>query len=284
MTILELSSSANITKPYSLLSMVLNKPIVKHKLQKQRHFGNKPHLIASCLAQLNNRPQPRVNQRQIPFDSYHALEWQWQYDKVNDDDEAPLLSNDLKSVCFHLDCHSCFETSAVRGNKELKRNALTYWEVTVLNDKCNGTSLMIGVGTKKAKLNSIGYLNLLGIDQQSWGLSHNGLLWHDNKSSKYCEPFSQGPVTIGCLFNGFNGQLSYFRNGKCMGVAFDNVGRLEPVFAMISSSCAQSVFRLESACETFPSLKQLCKQSVYSSKIQTENECLPATVVDFLNS
>ena len=295
MTILNLSttssSSSTGAKPSSLLSMALKRTIVKAKPYQYVNNTNK-HLYEASLALLDNRSTKKQGGK-IPLDSYHAIEWNWTYSAATEDDikldsEAPLISTDQKSVCFHASCQSCFETNAVRGNRALKSNAFTYWEITVLNEVCSGTSLMIGVGNQNARLNSIGYLNLLGIDENSWGLSHQGFTWHDNKSAKFSEHFSEttsGPVTIGCLFNGFTGQLSYFKNGKYLGVAFEKINtKTQTLFPMISSTVAQSAFRLECVCETFPNLKDLCRETVRAGQIKLDNQNLPVSLLEFLKN
>ena len=38
--------------------------------------------------------------------------------------------------------------------------------------------MMFGIGTAKARLHVDAFVNMLGEDEQSWGLSHKGLVWH----------------------------------------------------------------------------------------------------------
>lgn len=45
--------------------------------------------------------------------------------------------------------------------------------------------MMFGIATKKTCLHVDAYVNLLGEDNTSWGLSHEGLLWHNG----YCRPY-----------------------------------------------------------------------------------------------
>ena len=37
---------------------------------------------------------------------------------------------------------------------------------------------MFGIGTAKARLHVDAFVNMLGEDEQNWGLSHKGLVWH----------------------------------------------------------------------------------------------------------
>lgn len=286
MTIQDYSSSSQstaFTKTSVLLSTLLNKPIAKPANTKKSTLRLNRHLLQSSIdiAKLTRNKFST----QIPIKSpHHRVNWQWS----GSNDEAVVLSDDKKTVVFHPECESCFETDAVRGDKPLKLKALTYWEVTVLNNaNLNGTSVQIGIGNRKAKVNSIGYLNLLGIDKNSYGLNHNGQAWHSGKTTSFCSAWnkdvSNQTITIGCLFNGFTGQLSYYKNGVLLGVAFESIDMSESLYPMVSSTVAQSGFRLELACETFPSLKEMCRKSVVNcQKIDLEREILPRSVLEFL--
>lgn len=39
-------------------------------------------------------------------------------------------------------------------------------------------SMMFGVGTDEVRLHANKFVNLLGEDENGWGMSHKGLLWH----------------------------------------------------------------------------------------------------------
>jgi SPRY domain-containing SOCS box protein 3 len=67
-------------------------------------------------------------------------------------------------------------TAGVRATRVLN-HATHYWELMV-SQRIFGTSMMFGVATRKAKLHSNSFVNLLGEDSNSWGLSHKGLLFH----------------------------------------------------------------------------------------------------------
>ena len=40
-------------------------------------------------------------------------------------------------------------------------------------------------GTKQARLHVDAFVNMLGEDEHSWGLSHKGLLWHGARHKTY---------------------------------------------------------------------------------------------------
>lgn len=82
-------------------------------------------------------------------------------------------------------------------------------------------SMMFGIGTKDARLHANVFINLLGEDKNGWGLSHKGLLWHDGVGVRYTKRFKENKETkIGLLFDGINGTLTYYKDSRCLGVAF----------------------------------------------------------------
>lgn len=81
--------------------------------------------------------------------------------------------------------------------------------------------MMFGIGTDEARLHANKFINMLGEDYNGWGLSHKGLLWHGGTGLHFTKRFIENQATkIGLLFDGINGTLTYFKDGKCLGVAF----------------------------------------------------------------
>ena len=94
------------------------------------------------------------------------------------------------------------------------------------------------------------FVNMLGEEETSWGLSHKGLLWHAGRHKTYIKPFrwseprffspfDQGcfsemvdlksslvsfrenvATTIGIYFDGISGNLTFYKDGHNLGVAF----------------------------------------------------------------
>lgn len=206
------------------------------------------------------------------FKNYHALKWKWNCHNSN-----TLLLNDPNIVLIHP--NKSYGTTAVKSDMPLKRNCYTYWEIDV-SDRLFGTSIMIGLGNSKASLESNAFINLLGFDENSWGLSHKGKLWHNNNTKQYCDEFEENnSVTIGCLFDGYNGRLSYFKNDQYLGVAFDNIKLDELLYPMVSSTISQSLFKLDNVYQTFSSLQSLCGVVITR---HFKNECLPDYLKKFL--
>ncbi len=92
--------------------------------------------------------------------------------------------------------------------------------------------MMFGIGTKDARLHANVFINLLGEDKNGWGLSHKGLLWHDGVGVRYTKRFKENKETkIGLLFDGINGTLTYYKDNRCLGVAFRGLNEVIQLFA-----------------------------------------------------
>jgi SPRY domain-containing SOCS box protein 3 len=240
-------------------------------------------LTANERFKLENEIEERFKptRSQIPFKNYKKLNWKW----VADENAQVLISRGRDVVMFHP--VKSLGTSALRVDCPLKRNTYTYWQVTVA-ERVFGTSIMVGVGREDARKTSIGFLNLLGADSSSWGLSHKGFLWHGNEARPYCSCFEENKtVKIGCLFNGFNGELTYFVNDVYMGVAFRNISLQQDLYPMVSTTVARCCMRLDLSYQTFPSLQEMCRlrleenKSVFKS-IRVQYPYLPKFIEDYL--
>lgn len=270
------------SKNQNLLA-ALSKPIQPYTSIIQQSFSvyNIKSKCKSEIESLLNKVSESQLKQAVPIRSHHRIKWTW--NKI--DSNKMMFSNDSKSVCLHPYCSGCFETDAVRGDQALKKNAYTYWQIEMGKEALSGTSSMIGVGTSSAKLNSFGYLNLIGMDENSWGLSNKGLVWNGNNARSFCNQFDESEnVKIGCLFDGFNGRLSYFINGVYMGVAFQNLPLNVALYPMVSSTVARSVFKLDFVFETFPSLQDICRSKINQSNEIIDKSSLPKSIIDFLKN
>ncbi|KTF81312.1 hypothetical protein cypCar_00021065, partial [Cyprinus carpio] len=144
--------------------------------------------------------------------------WDWDPDSKSPDAHLSLCR---QAVYFHvspvLDSQG---TAGVRGTKGFTRGE-HYWEIEFLEPPY-GCSVMVGVGTQNALLHKGDqkFVNLIGIDSESWGLSYKGFIWHNGRSQKYTEPFYERNTVIGVLLDLNTGTLTFFRNGVNLGVAF----------------------------------------------------------------
>ena len=107
-------------------------------------------------------------------------------------------------------------------------------------------SMMFGVGTKKARLHVDAFVNMLGEDDQSWGLSHKGFLWHSGKHRQYTKPFRENvATTVGIFFDGITGTITYFKDGVSLGVAFNGLEDVtEPLYPIVCSTAAKTEMSL----------------------------------------
>lgn len=136
------------------------------------------------------------------------------------------------------------------------RPSRVYWEIKI-TDRIFGTSMMFGIGTEHCKLDSSEFVDLIGRDEHGWGLSHKGRLWHNNKSIEYTKPFAENkPTTIGMLFDGENGTLTYYKDGDCLGVAFRDL-HLVPhrLYPMVCSTAAKTEMTLANMRRDYLNLK-----------------------------
>ena len=89
-----------------------------------------------------------------------------------------------------------------------------------------------------------------------------GLIWHRGKFHQYTTPFKENETTtVGLLYDGPRGTLSYFKDGVSLGVAFTDVtdedeGGLYPA---ICSTAAKTQMILGRTLRSFDSLKDRCR-------------------------
>uniref|UniRef100_T1IXN2 B30.2/SPRY domain-containing protein n=1 Tax=Strigamia maritima TaxID=126957 RepID=T1IXN2_STRMM len=184
------------------------------------------------------------------------FDWVWDKSMIS---VATLLSSDCREVIFHQD-HSC-GTAAVRADAPLSPTKQHYWEIKMMTP-AYGTDMMIGVGTTAAKLDKHRYrfCSLLGSDEESWGLSFYGNLYHNRKSVKYAPKFGQGCI-IGVHYDAWNGTLTFFKNRQSLGIAFNNLqGKV--LYPMVSSTAARSGMKVIRSRSFDSSLQYLCLRTL----------------------
>ncbi|XP_033630807.1 SPRY domain-containing SOCS box protein 3-like [Asterias rubens] len=180
-------------------------------------------------------------------------EWIWDEQMMSD---ACIQAQESKGaqVCFHQD-YSC-GTAAARGLQPMAEGQ-HYWEIQ-MDSPVYGTAMMIGIGTGQIDLCQYAhtFCNMLGSDtnNESCGLSYTGRFYHGGAHGRsYCTKFGQGTV-IGVHLDMWFGTLTFYQNGKCLGIA--TKGLLGKVwYPMISSTAARSSMCLQTA-RSFPSSLQ----------------------------
>ncbi|XP_041363839.1 SPRY domain-containing SOCS box protein 3-like [Gigantopelta aegis] len=202
----------------------------------------------------------------------------WVWDTECKPREVTLSADQTEAYFFIDPVTESIGTAGVRGNRGFQ-DGRHFWEIIFLEPPA-GTSVMVGVGTQQAPLflGNYQYVNLIGVNKESWGLSYKGTICHAGKSSQYCEPFYNKRTTIGCFLDIQGGTLTFFKNGIDLGVAFwgmDLVG--EPLYPLISSTAAETELALgKRICSSrYLSLQELCCITLRRNVPASLVDCLP---------
>ncbi|XP_064637659.1 SPRY domain-containing SOCS box protein 3-like [Lineus longissimus] len=226
-----------------------------------------------------------------PLDAFRSEffndEWVWDQDGKSPEAQ---LSNNSEAVYFNVDpVDGSTGTSGVRGNKGFTEGE-HYWEIT-FTEPCFGTSVMVGVGTKKALLhtNNYQYVNLLGRDTESWGLTYKGTIWHNGMSRKYCKPFYEPKTVIGCHLNLYDGTLTFYKNGQNLGVAFRGLNRTgQPLYPLTSSTSTNTEIEVGVRTQRHLTLQEMCVmkvlQNIHYKQDDIDNLPLPNIVKNHLKA
>lgn len=184
--------------------------------------------------------------------------WTWNASKRSH--EVRLRGDIGETAYFHPNWSN--STAAVRGDKMLN-GGIFYWEIK-LSERVFGTSMMFGIGTAKTRLHADAFVNLLGEDENSMGLSHKGIAWYNGKGKQYTTPFRDNePTTIGLLFDGVNGTLSYYKDGQDLGVAFTGINRIvDSIYPLVSSTSAKTEMTLTNQRRCYHSLQDRCRHAL----------------------
>ncbi|XP_031342774.1 SPRY domain-containing SOCS box protein 3 isoform X2 [Photinus pyralis] len=100
-----------------------------------------------------------------------------------------------------------------------------------------------------------------GEDCHGWGLSHKGLLWHGGTWYHYTKPFRENEATvIGILFDGVDGTLTFYKDGKCLGIAFRGLHEVkQSLYPMVCSTAAKTEMKLTGMKRDFVNLQDRCR-------------------------
>ncbi|XP_071042535.1 SPRY domain-containing SOCS box protein 3 isoform X2 [Parasteatoda tepidariorum] len=207
----------------------------------------------------------------------------WTWNKKDKSHEVLLYGDNFKTAQFHPNWSN--GTAGVRGTRILNGGRY-YWEINI-SQRIFGTSMMFGIGTKKAKLHTNAFINLLGEDEEGWGLSHKGLLWHDGKWRQYTKPFRENESTrVGILFDGITGTLSYYKDGCCLGVAFNDLHLVQDeLYPIICSTAAKTEMSLGDTKREFGNLQDRCRSAILTllNEVNDVSElCLPKSIKSYL--
>ena len=148
--------------------------------------------------------------------------------------------------------------------------------------------MMFGIGTKKARLHVDAFVNMLGEDEHSWGLSHKGLLWNGGRHKQYIKAFRRNiATTIGLYFDGILGTLTYYKDGVSLGVAFTGLQDIkDPLFPIVCSTAAKTEMSLGVLKRDFQSLQDRCRATILSHlthEEQIDQLKLPLRIKHFIS-
>ncbi|XP_075694019.1 SPRY domain-containing SOCS box protein 3-like isoform X1 [Rhinoderma darwinii] len=234
----------------------------------------KQHLVSQL-------PDPLAAPLMPPIPCGYVKEpWLWE---ANDQCPSVELSHGRQEVYFHTDpVMESSGTAGVRGDTGFLQGE-HYWEIEFMEPP-SGLSVMVGVGTCRAPLcaGSFQYLNLLGLDADSWGLSYKGKIWHAGSSKPYTEPFYEEGTVIGVHLNMEGGTLTFYKDRQSLGLAFTGLHKVQlPLFPMVSSTSPGTELALGLRCCTLPTLEERCLSTLarnLTRKDSTDLLPLPAVV------
>lgn len=147
--------------------------------------------------------------------------------------------------------------------------------------------MMFGIGTKKARLHVNSFTNLLGEDENGWGLSHKGLIWHGGVALSYTKRFKENEATkIGILFDGIAGTLTYYKDGVSLGIAFRGLNEIrEPLYPIVCSTAAKTEMQLCNTRRDFVNLQDRCR-AIIIKHVKTRDRLdqlrLPFRITNYL--
>lgn len=213
----------------------------------------------------------------------NGCEDKWSWSKRDRSKEVWLSGTNNRTVHFHPNWSK--GTAGIRGTRVLN-NGRYYWELSV-SQRVFGTSMMFGIGTKKARLHVNAFTNLLGEDKNGWGLSHKGLLWHDGMARNYTKRFKENQATkIGILFDGIAGTLTYYKDDVCLGIAFRGLNEIrEPLYPIVCSTAAKTEMVLTDSRRDFVNLQDRCR-AIIIKHVKTHEKLdrlnLPHCITNYL--
>lgn len=209
--------------------------------------------------------------------------WRW---TVSDPSRPVVLSDDRLSVEFHP--RRSMGCEAVMGDRPLLRHMEHYFEV-FMAAPFYGQARVVGVGNKCSRLNSASkdFYPLIGKDSNSWGFNYTGKILHDSDSTEYIsldESARKDGLHVSVYYDSYYGNLSFSVNGKCPGIAFENVPIVIDLYPMICSSSVSSNISLTSCHSSVISLKALCRGTVrmYMREKDIKELPLPPHIVSYL--
>jgi len=190
----------------------------------------------------------------------------WGWHKGHKSHEVRLFGDRQLTAHFHPNWSN--GTAGVRGTQPLNRGSASkfYWEIKV-TDRIFGTSMMFGLATKRCRLHAESFVNMIGEDDQGWGLSHKGLLWHNGQWVTFTKPFPENMATvIGLSLDTVQGTLTYYKDGVCLGVAFTGLNHIKrKLYPMVCSTAAKTEMTISNQRRDYYDLQDRCRNVILSN-------------------
>lgn len=254
---------------------------VEHPQQPQprQHRRRQPRCENAC----GDGQDKCVLTTTMPCPLVNGIEDNWTWSKRHRSKEVVLSGPNFRTVHFHPNWSK--GTAGIQGKRPLN-NGRYYWELHV-SQRVFGTSIMFGIGTRNCRLHANAFRNMLGENEHGWGLSHKGVLWHKGVALLYTKRFRENhPTQIGILFDGIEGTLTYYKDGKCLGVAFRGLNKVEePLYPIVCSTAAKTEMTLKCARREFVNLQDRCR-AVIMRRLRTaadlEKLKLPLPISEYL--
>jgi SPRY domain-containing SOCS box protein 1/4 len=178
-----------------------------------------------------------------------SVEIQEKYSWNEDDRSLNVYVKEDDKLTFHR--HPVAQsTDCIRGKVGFSKG-LHLWEIN-WPTRLRGTHAVVGVATIDAPLHSVGYRNLVGFTDQSWGWDLvRSKLYHDSKNGEgnvypeILKPDENFPVpeTFMIALDMDVGTLSFIVNGQYLGVAFRGLRgkHLYPIVSTVWGHCEVSM-------------------------------------------
>ncbi|KAI8125688.1 hypothetical protein FF38_09456 [Lucilia cuprina] len=226
----------------------------------------------------------RLSNKKVIIPLEQGCEDNWTWSRRHRSKEVVLSGTNDRTVHFHPNWSK--GTAGVQGKRPLN-NGRFYWELHV-SQRIFGTSIMFGIGTRRARLHANSFRNILGENEHGWGLSHKGVLWHKGVALLYTDRFKENQATVvGILFDGIEGTLTYYKDGKCLGVAFRGLDKIkEPLYPIVCSTAAKTEMTLNSTRSDIGHLQDRCRAEVMKH-IKSRQDLLklklPSIITNYLS-
>ncbi len=211
-------------------------------------------------------------------------EWSWDAEFKS---ECISLSTNKKTAFFFDNPYSISRgTAGVRGTQPVTADSGIYYYEVQAREPLYGTAVMFGYGTDQTRLHydNFDYVNLIGKDATSWGLSHKGTIWHSNKSKTFCEAFFDRDIIVGVLLNTYERTIEYFLDGKYIGCAFRDIDldNNRKVYPMIASTATDVELELVCSFKLIYSLQDMCCSAICKNFTDFDRLPLAKRLINYL--